>query len=532
MAEQVVRGLRSIGVDVWWDQDMPGVAWQQELERQVTELSALVVIWTPASTNSEYVRDEARLALSRHKLVNALHGVPAPPFPFDRINGLPIDDWNGLDSHGGWSRLVATLEEFLVKAGVVKDGDLTAALARREQSVHDARANATSAEESFQEAKAREGETKEAALAAKLAFDAAEAQFQRVAEMRVSATVLHAAQSDLDASRTAMEAADTERRAAAAALSAASRAVARARNDLAQMSQRPAQVHLQPPPAPPPPPPPEVSPPPQPPEAPPPSPPPPPVSSPPPPISPPPPPLSSPPPPAASPPPPSLPLVATFGDQQKQPPSNTPLIIALASAGGLLSLVLIIALLSAHPSNSDTTNTVDAANALNDLTNLASNDASNTPSADANTATTPVQSDAVFDPSGPNPLVTNDPTVLNLDASTMNANAASAASNGQPATAAEWWALAAAKGDADGQAGMGYAYAMGKGVKMDDQAAFDLFEKSADQGNVHGESWEGGYLANGWGGITVDLVKARALYEKAADQGDSDAKEWLSKHPD
>jgi TPR repeat protein len=198
--------------------------------------------------------------------------------------------------------------------------------------------------------------------------------------------------------------------------------------------------------------------------------------------------------------------------------------------GGLLSLVLIVAVLGSHPTNSDT-NTADTTNAVNDLTNLASNDAGNTASADANTATTPAQSDAVFDPSGPNPLVTNDPTVLNLDASTMNANAVSAESNGQAATAAEWWALAAAKGDADGQAGMGYAYAMGKGVKMDDQAAFDLFQKSADQGNAHGESWEAGYLANGWGGISVDVVKARALYEKAADQGDSDAKDWLAKHP-
>jgi hypothetical protein len=220
LAEQVVRALRSIGVDVWWDQDMPGVDWQQELERQVTELSALVVIWTPASINSEYVRDEARLALSRHKLVNALHGVHAPPFPFDRINGLPIDDWNGRDSHGGWSRLVTTLEEFLVTSGVMKAGELTGALARRERASFDAQAAAAAAEEAFQEAKAREGETREAAAAAKLAFDAAEAQFQRVAEMRVSTTVLHAAQSELDTGRAAMEAADNERRAAAAAIGA------------------------------------------------------------------------------------------------------------------------------------------------------------------------------------------------------------------------------------------------------------------------------------------------------------------------
>src|SRR5580698_5012838 len=250
LAEQVVRALRSIGVDVWWDQDMPGVDWQQELERQVTELSALVVIWTPASTNSEYVRDEARLALSRHKLVNAMSGVRAPPFPFDRINGLPIDDWNGRDSHGGWSRLVATLEEHLVTADLAKPGELTGALARREQTMQGAQSAAAAAEEAFQEAKAREAETKETASAAKLAYDSAETQFQRVAEMRVSTTVLHAAQAELDNSRAAMEAADNDRRAAAAALSAASRAVAKARNDLAHMFDRPSTIAPEPTPAP------------------------------------------------------------------------------------------------------------------------------------------------------------------------------------------------------------------------------------------------------------------------------------------
>jgi TPR repeat protein len=445
MAEQVVRGLRSIGVDVWWDQDMPGVPWQQELERQVTELSALLVIWTPASINSEYVRDEARLALSRHKLVNALHGVPSPPFPYDRINGLPIDDWNGVDSHGGWSRLVATLEEFLVKSGVVKDGELTAGLARREQALHDIQANAAAAEEAFQEAKAREGETKEAAAAAKAAFDAAEAQFQRVAEMRVSSTVLHAAQSELDAGRAAMEAADAERRAAAATLSAASRAVARARNDLTQMTERPAPVRLE---TPPPPPPPEV---------------------PPPPVSPPPPPPASPPqpPPQLVSPPKSqeLPLVASYNDPAKPKPaaSNTPLIIALAAMGGVLSLVLIVAVLGSHPTTEPTT-TADVGNALNELANDASNDAGNTASSDTNT-TPAAQGDGVeWDPGSANPLVANDPSVSGLDAATLNSNANQAETNGHYATAAQWWALSAAKGDAEGQSGLGYALTMGKGA--------------------------------------------------------------------
>jgi hypothetical protein len=239
LAERVVAALRAVGVDVWWDQDMPGVDWQQELERQVNELSALVVIWTPASTNSEYVRDEARLALSRHKLVNALCGVPAPPFPFDRINGLPIDDWNGRDSHGGWSRLVATVEEHLVKAGAAQPGQITDALLHRDQALKSAEARVAAAEATFQEAKAREGETREAAAAAKATFEEAEAQLQRLAELHVSMAVLRAAQAEADAARSRMDEAESERRAAAAALSSSSRALTLAKSDLERLRDGP-----------------------------------------------------------------------------------------------------------------------------------------------------------------------------------------------------------------------------------------------------------------------------------------------------
>src|ERR1700761_7265223 len=104
LAGQIIRGLRALGVDVWWDEDMRGVDWQEELERQSEQLDAVIVLWTANSTGSKNVRDEARLALDIEKLVNVLSGAPKPPFPYDRVNGLPLDDWNGHDPHGGWTR--------------------------------------------------------------------------------------------------------------------------------------------------------------------------------------------------------------------------------------------------------------------------------------------------------------------------------------------------------------------------------------------------------------------------------------------
>jgi adenylate cyclase len=112
-AVKIVEGLRRQGFEVWWDEDMHGVDWQLELERKLKELAAIVVVWTTVSSASEQVRDEARLGLSTGKLVNVLAGVSAPPFPYDRINGLPLGDWDGDSGHPAWQRLTTTIAGLL-----------------------------------------------------------------------------------------------------------------------------------------------------------------------------------------------------------------------------------------------------------------------------------------------------------------------------------------------------------------------------------------------------------------------------------
>ncbi|HEY3800484.1 MAG TPA: toll/interleukin-1 receptor domain-containing protein [Caulobacteraceae bacterium] len=232
LADQVIRGLRSLGVDVWWDEDMPGVDWQEELARQIQELSAVVVLWTPLSLNSKNVRDEARLGQSTEKLVNVLAGVPAPPFPFDRTNGLPLDGWTGREPHGGWARLVATVQDRLVAKGVIKDGDLTQALAGRDRTLRDRRTAFAAAETAFTAAKSDE---EAAALLSETAitnFHAAQAQLRHVTDIKASPALLRVAQSEFDSALSARETSDEARKTAAAALALASRAMTRARADL------------------------------------------------------------------------------------------------------------------------------------------------------------------------------------------------------------------------------------------------------------------------------------------------------------
>jgi len=201
--------------------------------------------------------------------------------------------------------------------------------------------------------------------------------------------------------------------------------------------------------------------------------------------------------------------------------------------GAVASLLLIVALISGHPSTavSNTTNTATnvADNAADNATNLVD---TNTSGASAASASSTPDSNALYDPAYVNPLEQRSFGVGLLDASTMIANARTAERNSDLVTAAEWWELAAEKGDAEGEAGWGNALARGHGVKMDDDSAFSWFQKSADQGNAWGQWWEADYYEHGYGSTPHDLVKARYWYQKAADQGWSDAKDWLAQNPD
>jgi hypothetical protein len=229
LANAIIRGLRAVGVTVWWDEDMHSIDWNKELERQIVELATVVVLWTPSSANSDNVKDEARLGLEHSKLINVIVGLPKPPYPFDRVNGLPLEGWVEHEPNKAWTRLVQSVEEKVVASGGAAKGEFTAALARREESLNQKRDALARAEEALEEAQAREGETTEAAQIAQTAFTRAEEQHVRVMEMRPSHLIMSAAAQEFEAARAAKEDADRALRAAKAEVKGATREVALAK---------------------------------------------------------------------------------------------------------------------------------------------------------------------------------------------------------------------------------------------------------------------------------------------------------------
>ncbi|HEY0555554.1 MAG TPA: toll/interleukin-1 receptor domain-containing protein, partial [Thermoanaerobaculia bacterium] len=58
-AERLVRSLGAQGLSVWWDENLTArSAWDAEIEREISAAAAVLVLWTPRSVESEWVRTE------------------------------------------------------------------------------------------------------------------------------------------------------------------------------------------------------------------------------------------------------------------------------------------------------------------------------------------------------------------------------------------------------------------------------------------------------------------------------------------
>ncbi len=96
-AAELARELGDLGYDVWWDTSLlPTGSFGAEIDRQLDAAKAVIVIWSPESVRSKWVRSEAAHGDRQDKLVNTHTGELDPakqiPKPFDQIHSVPVDD--------------------------------------------------------------------------------------------------------------------------------------------------------------------------------------------------------------------------------------------------------------------------------------------------------------------------------------------------------------------------------------------------------------------------------------------------------
>ena len=94
----LVRALRANGLEVWWDQALPGgEAWRENIQAAIDQAGCVVVVWSHGSIGPDggFVRDEATRAKARGLLVPVAFDAVMPPLGFGELQAIDLKRWKG-----------------------------------------------------------------------------------------------------------------------------------------------------------------------------------------------------------------------------------------------------------------------------------------------------------------------------------------------------------------------------------------------------------------------------------------------------
>jgi formylglycine-generating enzyme required for sulfatase activity len=112
IADRVVGALRAHGLSVWWDESLTArSAWDAELEREIAAAATVVVLWTPRSVESDWVRTEAHYGQDHGKLVPVMMEPCTIPLAFMLRQTVNLCDWHAETDNRQWRKLLAWISD-------------------------------------------------------------------------------------------------------------------------------------------------------------------------------------------------------------------------------------------------------------------------------------------------------------------------------------------------------------------------------------------------------------------------------------
>jgi len=91
----LVKAIEAKGWSVWWDPEIsPGQEFDDQIDVALQAAKAVVVVWTPTSVTSRWVRGEARDAADRNVLVPVRFEQARLPIDVRAIHTTDLDDWH------------------------------------------------------------------------------------------------------------------------------------------------------------------------------------------------------------------------------------------------------------------------------------------------------------------------------------------------------------------------------------------------------------------------------------------------------
>jgi adenylate cyclase len=126
-AKQLAECIDRAGHQVWWDRQIEGGSrFTAEIDRELKNADAVVVIWTKSSVESPWVQDEAAEGRDTGRLVPVMIGTDKPPLGFRQFQSVDFGNWNGETDPPALDALIRAIAQ--------KGGEAQAATASAKQS--------------------------------------------------------------------------------------------------------------------------------------------------------------------------------------------------------------------------------------------------------------------------------------------------------------------------------------------------------------------------------------------------------------
>jgi adenylate cyclase len=114
----LVAAIEAQGWTVWWDPEIAaGQLFDDQIEAELSAAKCVLVVWTPASVNSRWVRGEAREAADRGILVPVRLEEARLPMDVRALHTTDLDGWGGDAASPAFQEVLRAVRAMLARGG-------------------------------------------------------------------------------------------------------------------------------------------------------------------------------------------------------------------------------------------------------------------------------------------------------------------------------------------------------------------------------------------------------------------------------
>lgn len=117
----IVAALEAQGWSVWWDPEIAaGQSFDDQIEAELGSAKCVLVVWTPASVGSRWVRGEAREAADRGILVPVRFDEARLPMDVRALHTTDLDNWGDDSASAPFQEVLRAVNSMFARSGAAQ----------------------------------------------------------------------------------------------------------------------------------------------------------------------------------------------------------------------------------------------------------------------------------------------------------------------------------------------------------------------------------------------------------------------------